>query len=109
MDDGRGAGYRDGAASWTSGEIYRPSAGKVQTADSGSPRPLETLRHTTTTSPRRIDEIVAAALHLTHFEDRYLPQFAEVTRYPDRRRRAGGVGAGPQLVAGVRRRGKRLP
>jgi len=31
------------------------------------------LRHTTT-SPRRIGDIVAAALHLTHFEYRYLPE-----------------------------------
>jgi hypothetical protein len=33
----------------------------------------KTLRHTTV-SPRRIGDIVAAALHLTHFEYRYLPQ-----------------------------------
>jgi hypothetical protein len=32
-----------------------------------------TLRHTTA-SPRRLGDIVAAALHLTHFEYRYLPQ-----------------------------------
>jgi hypothetical protein len=31
------------------------------------------LRHTTA-SPRRIGDIVGAALHLTHFEYRYLPQ-----------------------------------
>jgi hypothetical protein len=33
----------------------------------------KTLRHTTA-SPRRIGDIVAAALHLTHFEYRYLPE-----------------------------------
>lgn len=33
----------------------------------------KTLRHTTA-SPRRIGDIVAAALHLTHFEYKYLPQ-----------------------------------
>ena len=33
----------------------------------------KTLRHTTA-SPRRISDIVAAALHLTHFEYKYLPQ-----------------------------------
>ncbi|MEN3614290.1 transposase family protein [Plantactinospora sp. ZYX-F-223] len=33
----------------------------------------KTLRHTTV-SPRRIGDIVAAALHLTHFEYKYLPQ-----------------------------------
>jgi hypothetical protein len=33
----------------------------------------KTLRHTTT-SPRRIGDIVAAALHLTHFEYKYLPE-----------------------------------
>ena len=33
----------------------------------------KTLRHTTV-SPRRIGDIVAAALHLTHVEYRYLPQ-----------------------------------
>ena len=32
-----------------------------------------TLRHTIA-SPRRIGDIVAAALHLTHFEYKYLPQ-----------------------------------
>ncbi|MFY1674059.1 transposase family protein [Plantactinospora sp. WMMB334] len=32
----------------------------------------KTLRHTTA-SPRRIGDIVAAALHLTHFEYKYLP------------------------------------
>jgi hypothetical protein len=32
----------------------------------------KTLRHTTT-SPRRTSDIVAAALHLTHFEYKYLP------------------------------------
>ncbi|WP_199757538.1 transposase family protein [Micromonospora sp. Llam0] len=31
------------------------------------------LRHTTA-SPRRIGDIVAAALHLTHFEYKYLPE-----------------------------------
>jgi hypothetical protein len=36
-------------------------------------RTLETLRHATV-SPRRIGDIVAAALHLTHFEYKYLPQ-----------------------------------
>ncbi|MFC3993852.1 hypothetical protein [Actinoplanes siamensis] len=33
----------------------------------------KTLRHATI-SPRRIGDIVAAALHLTHFEYRYLPR-----------------------------------
>ena len=33
----------------------------------------KTLRHSTA-SPRRIGDIVAAALHLTHFEYRYLPE-----------------------------------
>ncbi|MDW5324452.1 hypothetical protein [Plantactinospora sp. KLBMP9567] len=33
----------------------------------------KTLRHTTA-SPRRIGDIVAAALHLTHFEYKYLPE-----------------------------------
>ncbi|MEU5941838.1 transposase family protein, partial [Micromonospora sp. NPDC047548] len=33
----------------------------------------KTLRHTTA-SPRRISDIVAAALHLTHFEYKYLLQ-----------------------------------
>jgi hypothetical protein len=33
----------------------------------------KTLRHSTV-SPRRIGDIVAAALHLTHFEYKYLPQ-----------------------------------
>ncbi|MFD6751896.1 hypothetical protein [Micromonospora gifhornensis] len=33
----------------------------------------KTLRHTTT-SPRRISDIIAAALHLIHFEYKYLPQ-----------------------------------
>jgi DDE superfamily endonuclease len=33
----------------------------------------KTLRHTTA-GPRRIGDIVAAALHLTHFEYRYLPE-----------------------------------
>ncbi len=33
----------------------------------------KTLRHSTI-SPRRIGDIVAAALHLTHFEYKYLPQ-----------------------------------
>ncbi|WP_434739292.1 transposase family protein [Micromonospora sp. SH-82] len=33
----------------------------------------KTLRHTTV-SPRRIGDIVTAALHLTHFEYKYLPQ-----------------------------------
>lgn len=33
----------------------------------------KTLRHTTA-SPRRISDIVTAALHLTHFEYKYLPQ-----------------------------------
>lgn len=33
----------------------------------------KTLRHTTT-SPRRIGDIVTAALHLTHFEYKYLPE-----------------------------------
>lgn len=33
----------------------------------------KTLRHTTV-SPRRIGDIVAAALHLTHFEYKYLPE-----------------------------------
>jgi hypothetical protein len=33
----------------------------------------KTLRHTTA-GPRRIGDIVAAALHLTHFEYKYLPQ-----------------------------------
>ncbi|GAA2339251.1 hypothetical protein GCM10010170_021220 [Dactylosporangium salmoneum] len=32
-----------------------------------------TLRHTTA-SPRALGDIIAAALHLTHFEYRYLPQ-----------------------------------
>lgn len=32
-----------------------------------------TLRHSTI-SPRRIGDIVTAALHLTHFEYKYLPQ-----------------------------------
>nr|BFE57990.1 hypothetical protein GCM10020063_025160 [Dactylosporangium thailandense] len=32
-----------------------------------------TPRHTTA-SPRRLGDIVAAALHLTHFEYRYMPQ-----------------------------------
>jgi hypothetical protein len=33
----------------------------------------KSLRHSTA-SPRRIGDIVAAALHLTHFEYRYLPE-----------------------------------
>jgi hypothetical protein len=33
----------------------------------------KTLRHTTA-SPRRVGDIVAAALHLTHFEYKYLPE-----------------------------------
>ncbi|MET8063875.1 hypothetical protein ABZS65_09505, partial [Micromonospora sp. NPDC005313] len=33
----------------------------------------KTLRHTNI-SPRRIGDIVAAALHLTHFECKYLPK-----------------------------------
>ncbi|WP_018254112.1 hypothetical protein [Salinispora mooreana] len=32
----------------------------------------KTLRHATA-SPRRISDIIAAALHLTHFESKYLP------------------------------------
>jgi len=38
----------------------------------------KTRRHSTI-SPTRIGDVVAAALHLTHFEYRYLPKLAEIT------------------------------
>jgi hypothetical protein len=43
-------------------------------------RRWKTLRHTTA-GPRRIGDIVAAALHLTHFEYRYHRQVAEITQW----------------------------